>query len=534
MRISTLQIYDIANIGMSDAQQAIVKTQEQIATGKRVLDPADDPIAATVTLQIKDTLAQSTQYQKNIDIAENLLEQENVTLDGVIRLMTRMRELAIQAGNAAVLTDSDYEAIAAEVDSRLDELLNLVNTRSADGDYIFAGYQGRTQPFVPTGGGDYRYVGDEGSISLKVSNIAKIPVSDSGKKLFQNIPSPVNTIYTYTSDANKSTPPITVSVGQVVDQQAFDAFYPEDMIVTFNDLNNVVPPGSNYTITERSTGRVIVQNQPYQSGAEIVVNGVSFRIGGIPYPGIAAVPGTLQWGTDAAQSYAGDETGETLSLRVGNLTETLTIGSNVANDAALVTELTTGTNATLLANLGVTVNNLVSPPQFEVASGLNVEVDPTGASGPNILAALGLNSGTASTNGAPATPGDTVIVESSTTVGLLTTLSRFSDALHQVRDNDPNTEKLLGDVVASTLSSLDRAETSINAVQSEIGARLNTLESTRELHLDSDLLNHEVLSDLEDLDYSEAATRLSLQSFILQATQQSFTRVSGLTLFSFL
>ena len=85
MRISTGQIFNIANIGMSDAQRAIVKTEEQIATGKRVLDPADDPIAATVILQIKDVLARGTQFQKNIDIAENVLELEEVTIDGVIR-----------------------------------------------------------------------------------------------------------------------------------------------------------------------------------------------------------------------------------------------------------------------------------------------------------------------------------------------------------------------------------------------------------------------------------------------------------------
>ena len=534
MRISTGQIYNIANIGMADAQQAVTKTQEQIATGKRVLDPADDPIAATVILQIKDVLARGNQFQKNIDIAENVLELEEVTVDGVIDLLARMRELAIQAGNTGVLTESDYEAIAAEVDSRLDELLNLVNTRSAGGEYIFGGYQGRTQPFVPTSGGGYIYQGDEGTLKLQVSDIAKVQVSDSGKRLFGAIPSPVNTIKTSVNPSNQSSPPITVSIGQVVDQEVFDNFYPRDMVVTFNDPNAVAPPTPNFTVTERQSGQIVVANQVYQPGEEIIVNGVSFRIGGSPYPGVLAVAGSLQWGTDVAQNYAGDETGETLELRVGGITETLTIGSNVANDAQLVTELTTGANAALLANLGITVNSLVSPPQFEVASGLNVQIDPTGASGANVMAALGLNSGSTSTNGTPAQPGDTVFVEATRSMGLLNILARFSDALHQVKDGDPSTEDLLAEVVGSTLQGLEKAETRLNSVQSEIGARLNTLQSTRNMHSDTDLLNKEVLADLEDLDYAEAATRLSLQTFILQATQQSFLRVSNLSLFSLL
>ena len=534
MRISTQQIFNIANVGMADAQQAIAKTEEQIATGKRVVDPADDPVAATVSLQIKEVIARSEQYQKNIDISENLLELEEVTLEGVISLMARMRELTVQAGNTAVLTASDYEAMAVEVDARLEELLNLVNTRSSGGEYIFAGYQGSVQPFEPDGGGGYRYNGDEGFLSIKVSSIARVQVSDSGKRLFENIPSSENTVRTSVNPNNRASPPVSISVGQVVDQDVFDAFYPEDMVITFNAFGNVVPPTTNYTITERSTGRVIQANQLYQPGENIEVNGVQFRLGGVPFPGVQAIAGTLQFGSDAAQNFAGDESGETLVLRVGNRTETLTIGADVTNDTELVAALTAGTNAASLTNLGIIINSTVTPPQFEVASGLNVTVDPTAGSGANILAALGINSGTASTNGTPAIAGDTVFIESSNTQGLLTTLRRLSDALHQVEDGIPATKDLVRDTVAVTLATLDESETAINAVQSEIGARLNTLDSTRDLHLDSDLLNREVLADLEDLDYAEAATRLSLQSFILQATQQSFVRVSGLTLFNLL
>lgn len=534
MRISTQQLYSIANIGMSDAQRAIMKTEEQIATGKRVLHPSDDPVATTRILQLKEGLARSTQYQKNIDIAENTLELEETALDGVNTILQRARELAIKAGNTAVLTASDYKAIAAEVDSRLEELYGIANTRNAGGDYIFGGYQGAQQPMVADGGGGFDYRGDDGSRSIQISSIAKVQVSDSGRRIFQDIPSAANTINTSVNPANRATPPLRVSVGEVFDQQAFDAFQPRDMVVTFNALSNVSPAASNYTISERATGRVIVQNQVYQPGADIEVNGARFSINGNPVPGVAATVGTLSFGADAAQNYAGDETGETLSIRVGGVSETLTISSNITNDADLVTELTSGANATLLANLGVSINTLTVPPQFEVASGLNIEIDPNGGSGPNILAALGINSGTASSNGVPATAGDQVFIESSQSQGMLTTLARFSEALKKVKDGDTETKDFASAVIARTLTSIENAETQVAAVQSEIGARMNILESTRDLHLDSDLLNKEVMSDLEDLDYAEASTRLTMQSFILQAVQQTFVKVSGLSLFRLL
>jgi flagellar hook-associated protein 3 FlgL len=219
-------------------------------------------------------------------------------------------------------------------------------------------------------------------------------------------------------------------------------------------------------------------------------------------------------------------------LRVGQSTETFTINSNVTDNITLAAELNTPANAARLANLGISIGG--APPGFIAASGLNVEVDPNTTSGPNILAALGLTNASASTNGVRAVKGDSAFVESSNSQGLLVTLQRFSEALRQVRDGDPSSKELVGNVVASTLTGIDKSELSINEVLSEIGARMNTLESTRDLHLDSDLLNNEVLRDLEALDYTEAATRLSLQEFILQATQQSFIRVSGLTLFSLL
>jgi len=534
MRISTQHIYNIANQGISRAQQAIIKTEEQIATGKRVVDPADDPIAATVILQIRDTLARADQFRKNIDLAEGILEREEVALDGVVNLLHRVRELTVKAGNTAVLSDSDYEAIAVEIDSRIEELLNIANTQNPGGDYIFAGYQGGSQPFTADGAGNYTYHGDEGSVAIQVTTNARVQVSDSGKRLFGNITSAENTIRTSASSSNLSNPPVIISVGQVVDQASYDQFYPEDMEVTFNAVANVVPAATNYTITERSTGRVIVQNQLYQSGEEIVANGVSFTLSGIPFSGTAATAGTLQLGVDAVQNFAGDETGETITLRVGGITETFVIGSNVTNDSDIVTELTTGANGARLANLGVTINSLVSPPRFESANGLNVEIDPGNNSGANILAALGINSGSTSTNGVVATPGDKVFIESENQQDILRTLSRLSEALHGVEDGNPLTKQILQTVVASTLTTLDNAETTVNSVLGEVGARLNTLDSSRDLHLDNDLLNREVLSNIENLDYAEAATRLSLQTFILQAAQQSFVRVSGLSLFKFL
>ena len=126
MRISTVQIFNIANTSMAEASQALVDTQEQLSTGQRVLDPSDDPVAATKILSLTTELSTIEQYQNNINIAKNNLSIEETVLQSVNNLITRIQELAVQAGNTATLSPTEYESIANEVDSRLDELQKSV------------------------------------------------------------------------------------------------------------------------------------------------------------------------------------------------------------------------------------------------------------------------------------------------------------------------------------------------------------------------------------------------------------------------
>ena len=100
--------------------------------------------------------------------------------------------------------------------------------------------------------------------------------------------------------------------------------------------------------------------------------------------------------------------------------------------------------------------------------------------------------------------------------------------------DSPADEILFDQLVAETLDNLDAAESNISEVKSEIGARQNTVDSVRTLHQQVELINKGVLSDIRDLDYAEALSRLSIETFTLEASQQSFVRISSLSLFNFL
>ncbi len=419
MRISTLHLYNLANNSMADANSAINKTQEQLSTGKRVLSAADDPVAATKIQQLTDNLALVDQYSKNISTAENNLAEEETALKSVTNLVQRIKELAVQAGNTASLSTSEYSALATEVDSRLNELVGLTNTRNANGDYIFAGYKSQSPAFSGDSVSGYQYMGDEGALNIKIDDNTFVKASDSGKGIFVDIPNAEKTIITSVNPNNRSAPPITVSIGNIVDQQAYDDFYPEDMVITFNDDSNLTPAARNFTVTEKSTGKVIAENQPYAAGEVLEFNGTSITITGNP---------------------ASADTGLALA-------------------------------------------------------------------------------------------GDQIFVDSTAKQDVLTTLMRFRDAM-QGFDGSSEARERVSSTVAVTLDNLSTVQDSISNTVTEIGARMNTLDSTRDQHLDTELLSNTILADIRDLDYAEAASRLSAQTLILQATQATFLRISELNLFS--
>ncbi len=530
MRVSTSEMFNVANRGIKDANVAIVKTQQQLSTGLRVLSPSDDPVAATKIMQLNESIARIGQFGKNINSAENDLQLEETTLNGALSLIQRIQEISVQAGNTAILTPSDYLALASEVDARLDEMLNLVNTRNANGDYIFAGYKGSTKPFERLGEGQFEYRGDEGQKLVKISESVKIAVSDSGKALFMDLPSAKPTIRTSISASNQSNPPIAISVGQVIDQEAYNSFYPADMVVTFNADSAVTPAAKNFTITNRATGQVLLANQPFVSGQSIEAAGVSFSIIGEPKSGLPAVAATRPFGVDAPAVFPFDfsaPSNETFEVNVGGRVETFVLDANVTSTADLSAILNSAGNgnAAKLANLGISVN----AAGFSMPAGVNFTVQSGSV---NIDGVMGINTvvGSTSANGVQAKPGDQAFIEAADNQDILLTLARLSDAMKNVTDSSES-KQLLKRVVDDTLINLSNSQTRILEKNSQLGARFNTIESTRDLHLDTELVSKEVLSELQDLDYAEAASRLSKQELILQAAQSTFVRISQLSLF---
>lgn len=127
--------------------------------------------------------------------------------------------------------------------------------------------------------------------------------------------------------------------------------------------------------------------------------------------------------------------------------------------------------------------------------------------------------------------GDQFVIRAGEKQSVFATIENLIDGLDNIDKGSPAGQAAYEDLIASSLQNLDNAQESVVQKQTELGGRLNAVESTSSFLEDSSVYSKEIRSELQDVDYAEAISNLSFQSFVLQAAQQSFAQVSRLSLF---
>ncbi|HEY7641660.1 MAG TPA: flagellar hook-associated protein FlgL [Steroidobacteraceae bacterium] len=185
MRISTAGIHHAALTALLSQQSVLSQTQGQIASGKRVQTPADDPVAAVHIMELQRALSESDQFDRNADMAKSRLTLEEQALADANTLMQRVHELTVQGNNASV-DPASRKMLATEVRSRLKELVDIANRRDANGEYLFSGFATLTQPFAQTGS-TVSYFGDQGARALQIGQDQRVVDGHSGTDAFMAV-----------------------------------------------------------------------------------------------------------------------------------------------------------------------------------------------------------------------------------------------------------------------------------------------------------------------------------------------------------
>lgn len=416
MRISSRQIFDAGVAGLQLNQQALFKLQNQLSTGRKVLTPADDPVAAAQALVVTQAKDRVGQFSENQGYAKSALGNLDAQLSSLADLIQNVRERALQGGNDTY-SDEQRGFIATELQARLDELMAIANADDGTGQFVFSGFQGNVRPFAASGAAatapalasPIAYSGDEGQRLIQVSEARQMPVNVSGADLFMNIAA--------------------------------------------GNGDFLASVGGNGGGINQGTGKIDVGavTDPSAWRTGLNANGayeIVFSAGGAQYS-IYDDSSNLLSGPTAFTP------GQTITLPGGQVTIS---GQPAAGDTFDV--------APVKQSLFTTLQNLIGTLQTATSASF--------------------------------TP----------------------------------TER--ANRVAAEIANLDQSLDNLNRVRADVGTRLKELQQLGDSSADIDLQYAQTLSELQDLDYTEAISNFTQVQIQLEAAQKSFVQTSRLSLFDIL
>jgi len=528
MRISTAQYYAASAANYSRNLNNVMKTAEEASSGVKVNTAADDPVGAARLLQLEQQKAMLGQYTTNIQALNTAQAQEESVLDSINNTLQKVSELAVRAGGGS-LNDDDRKSIAAELKQSEEQLLSLMNSKDANGKYIFSGASNNTQPFVKNSDGTYSYQGDQTQLELKIGDSMSLGLNDTGWDVFQQAINAARSSTTMTAPAVDDGR-VDLSPGLVSSGPAFDASFrngqPYTMAFTSSTQFVITDALGNDVTAEASGGGKFDPN--VKGGSDVNFRGVTFKLD------ITFQPGDTPSDTASADAVIAGH-----SFQLTAKPDSFVANRAPGNTSTAIISQTSVTNAADYKNFfpeGGAILKFTGPGTFELyARPLTSSSTPvtTGTVTAGVATAAGVSF---TLGGTPPTPaaGDQfdIAVNTHQTQNVLDTISQLRSALETPTQGNPTAQRFLEDTVASSLANLNNAKNQVDLARGAIGARGNVMDMQTEQNTSTGLINESTGNAIKNSDPAEVLTRLTLQQTMLQAAQLAFAKVSQLSLFN--
>lgn len=201
-RVSTLQTSNTMLGYMLSAESKYNELSEEAASGIKINEPSDDPVATKKILKTTTKLNELNTYSDSINNAESEIKTTSSTLDSVSDLVSKSTDYATQAANGTYSAD-DLKSIKSQVDQILQSVIDYANT-DYNGKYVFSGTATATQTYTTTTDGSgnitsINYNGTTGNDYQRYANISdgvSVGVNVRGNDVFGS--------YTSTSSTSSS------------------------------------------------------------------------------------------------------------------------------------------------------------------------------------------------------------------------------------------------------------------------------------------------------------------------------------------
>lgn len=172
MRITTQMMYTQFNANLQTAADSLYKDNEQIATGRKLNRPSDDPAAVSGITYEKAQLSTFAGFQDSIGSATLLLNATNSALDNLHSLIASAKQIGTDATSSS---PQDLATFATMINNVILSTIGVANTKVGD-KYIFSGY-GTDQPAVDATNGTLTATSTADLISMQINTGVSVNVN---------------------------------------------------------------------------------------------------------------------------------------------------------------------------------------------------------------------------------------------------------------------------------------------------------------------------------------------------------------------
>ncbi len=479
------------------------KAQLRIATGKRINKLSDDAVRMNEILNFRSNILQNTQFIRNINQGKLLLNTTDSALNDITLQLHRAKEIAVsQASGTATAITRGFNAI--EIDNIISQILSSANVKVGN-KYVFGGHKVTTVPFSTSASGAV-YFGDRNELSIEIDKDSTIGTTIPGSDVLGTDMDPGIEGNTLISDLYKG---------------------------------NGASAGS-FTITDREGNSATVT---ITSG--MTVNQV-----------ISAISGSL--------------TNITASINSNNTGISITDSSSNPTGNLIISDSGTGTTASdlgIVGNIDGNINGLDLDPRMTTSTSLSLMKGGSGLTLTDISIINGSASGTVSFSSA-STVGDVVNAINSAGLNVTATINSAGNGII-VSSNSSSTAAIVNEVgsgssaadlgimgknnilsslfalkealekndsvgIAASIDNINSGVETIASQRGKIGARVNRLETTEDIHQQRKVDTTENLSDVEDADFVKEQMEFLAFQNAFNATLNVTSRIIQQSLLDFL
>jgi flagellar hook-associated protein 3 FlgL len=212
MRVTHQMLHQNSINNMSQNLSRWEKTNNQVSSGKSLQRPSDDPFGVSKAMNLKSALATNEQYERNTNDATLWLDETDQTINSMVSVMQRARELAIQ-GDTGTQSEHGRTVIAAELEELTEQIRQFANTK-VNGNYLFNGLDTNQAPFPNPNSYEENSFGT-GSKTVSIGDGVTVKVNVTADKLFGNADDEGNLFKTLNDLAEKIRSGESVPLGQL-------------------------------------------------------------------------------------------------------------------------------------------------------------------------------------------------------------------------------------------------------------------------------------------------------------------------------